>query len=157
MGIVPTIAPVDAPALAARLRLGVTRLARRLRQEAEAGVTPSMLSALSSAERRGSLTMRDLCQVEQVQPPTMTRIVAALVEAGLVLREADPTDGRVAWVTVTPGGRRLLERSRRRKEAYLAKALRSLEPEELRTLASAAEILERLTDVPSTPRSGART
>ena len=54
-------------------------------------------------------------------------------------------------------GRRLLERSRRRKEAYLAKALRSLEPEELRTLEAAAQILERLTDVPSTPRSGART
>ena len=151
-----TLAPVDAPALAARLRLGVTRLARRLRQEAEAGVTPSMLSALSSAERQGSLTMRELCHAEQVQPPTMTRIVAALVEAGLVHREADPTDGRVAWVTVTPEGRRLLERSRRRKEAYLAKALRSLEQDELRTLEDAAGILERLTDVPSASPGGAR-
>ena len=151
-----TLAPVDAPALAARLRLGVTRLARRLRQEAEAGVTPSMLSALSAAERKGSLTMRDLCRAEQVQPPTMTRIVAALVEAGLVEREADPTDGRVAWVTVTPEGRRLLERSRRRKEAYLAKALGSLEQDELRTLEDAAGILERLTDAPSASRRGAR-
>ena len=151
-----TIASVDATALAARLRLAVTRLARRLRQEAEAGVTPSMLSALSSAERQGSLTMRDLCHAEQVQPPTMTRIVAALVEAGLVVREQDPADGRVAWVTVTTEGRRLLERSRRRKEAYLAKSLRSLEPEELRTLEAAAEILERLTDAPTGPQSGAR-
>ena len=151
-----TIASVDATALAARLRLAVTRLARRLRQEAEAGVTPSMLSALSSAERQGSLTMRDLCHAEQVQPPTMTRIVAALVEAGLVVREQDPADGRVAWVTVTTEGRRLLERSRRRKEAYLAKSLRSLEPEELRTLEAAAQILERLTDAPSGPSSGAR-
>ena len=151
-----TIASVDATALAARLRLAVTRLARRLRQEAEAGVTPSMLSALSSAERQGSLTMRDLCHAEQVQPPTMTRIVAALVEAGLVVREQDPADGRVAWVTVTTEGRRLLERSRRRKEAYLAKSLRSLEPEELRTLEAAAQILERLTDAPSVPPSGAR-
>ena len=157
MGSVTTIAPVDATALAARLRLGVTRLARRLRQEAEAGVSPSMLSALSSAERRGSLTMRELCHAEQVQPPTMTRIVAALVEAGLVVREPDPIDGRVTWVKVTPDGRRLLERSRRRKEAYLAKALRSLEPEELRTLEVAAEILERLTDAPSTPQTRART
>jgi DNA-binding MarR family transcriptional regulator len=153
---VTTLAPVDTPALAARLRLGVTRLARRLRQEAEAGVTPSMLSALSAAERKGSLTMRDLCRAEQVQPPTMTRIVAALVEAGLVEREADPTDGRVAWVTVTPEGRRLLERSRRRKEAYLAKALGSLEQDELRTLEDAAGILERLTDAPSASRRGAR-
>lgn len=152
----PTIAPVDATALAARLRLGVTRLARRLRQEAEAGVTPSMLSALSSAERHGSLTMRELCLAEQVQPPTMTRIVAALVQAGLVVREADPTDGRVAWVTVTHEGRRLLERSRRRKEAYLAKALRSLEPRELQRLQAAAAILERLTDLPSASRAQER-
>jgi DNA-binding MarR family transcriptional regulator len=100
--------------------------------------------------------MRDLCHAEQVQPPTMTRIVAALVEAGLVVREQDPADGRVAWVTVTTEGRRLLERSRRRKEAYLAKSLRSLEPEELRTLEAAAEILERLTDAPSGQPSGAR-
>ena len=147
-----TIASVDATALAARLRLGVTRLARRLRQEAEAGVTPSMLSALSSAERQGSLTMRDLCHAEQVQPPTMTRIVAALVEAGLVVRETDPADGRVTWVTVTTEGRRLLERSRRRKEAYLAKSLRALEAEELRTLEAAAGIIERLTDPPSGTR-----
>lgn len=155
MGIVTTIAHVDALALAARLRLGITRLARRLRQEAEAGVTPSMLSALSAAERQGPLTMRDLCHAEQVQPPSMTRIVAALVEAGLVVREPDPADGRVAWVTVTRDGRRLLERSRRRKEAYLAKALRGLDEEELRTLEAASDILERLIDLPSAP-DGAR-
>ena len=104
-----------------------------------------MLSALSSVERRGPLTMRDLCAAEQVQPPTMTRIVAALVEAGLVAREADEVDGRVAWVRVTSEGRRLLERSRRRKEAYLAKALGALERRELEHLETAAGVLERLT------------
>jgi DNA-binding MarR family transcriptional regulator len=121
-------------------------LARRLRQEAEAGITPSMLAALSSVQGQGPLTMRDLCGIEQVQPPTMTRIVAGLVEAGLVEREADPQDGRVVWVSVTADGRRLLERSRGRKEAYLARALRSLEPGELETLHDAAALLERLTD-----------
>jgi DNA-binding MarR family transcriptional regulator len=142
---VTTATKIDTAALAARLRLGVTRLARKLRQEAEAGITPSMLSALSSAERRGPLTMRDLCAAEQVQPPTMTRIVAALVEAGLVVREADEVDGRVAWVRVSPEGRRLLARSRRRKEAYLAKALGALDPHELEHLVTAADVLERLT------------
>ena len=142
-----TATQIDTAALAARLRLGVTRLARRLRQEAEAGITPSMLSALSSAERRGPLTMRDLCAAEQVQPPTMTRIVAALLEAGLVVREADPVDGRVAWVRVSPEGRKLLARSRRRKEAYLAKALGALDPHELEHLVTAADVLERLTAI----------
>jgi DNA-binding MarR family transcriptional regulator len=142
---VVTRAP-DTAELAARLRLAVTRLARRLRQEAEAGITPSMLSALSSAERQGPVTMGDLCAAEQVQPPTMTRIVAALVAAGLVVREADAADGRVTWVKVTPEGRRLLERSRKRKEAFLARALRDLDPRDVTTLEAAAGVLERFTE-----------
>jgi DNA-binding MarR family transcriptional regulator len=149
MGIVPTTAPPDTAALAARLRLGVTRLARKLRQEAEPGITPSMLAALSSAERQGPLTMRELCAAEQVQPPSMTRIVAALAEAGLVARDVDEEDRRVVWVRVTPAGRRLLDRSRRRKEAYLARALRTLDADEVATLEDAAALLERLTEVPA--------
>lgn len=140
-----TTTPTDTAALAARLRLAVTRLARKLRREAEPGITPSMLAALSSVDRQGPLTMSELCAVEQVQPPSMTRIVAALVDVGLVSRESDPSDGRVAWVTVTPQGRKLLDRSRGRKEAYLAKALRDLEAHELETLEEAAAILEGLT------------
>jgi DNA-binding MarR family transcriptional regulator len=145
----PVASALDTTALAARLRLGVTRLARKLRQEAEPGITPSMLSALASVQRHETLTMRHLCDAEQVSPPTMTRIVAALVEAGLVAREADPLDGRVAWVRLSPAGAKLLERSRRRKEAYLSKALQRLEPREVEVLEEAAGILERLTGSPS--------
>lgn len=141
----PTTTSSETAALAARLRLAVTRLARKLRREAEPGITPSMLAALSSVDRQGPLTMSELCAVEQVQPPSMTRIVAALVDVDLVTRESDPTDGRVAWVTVTPEGRKLLDRSRGRKEAYLAKALRDLDAHELETLEEAAAILEGLT------------
>lgn len=140
-----TTTKTDTAALAARLRLAVTRLARKLRREAEPGITPSMLAALSSVDRQGPLTMSELCAVEQVQPPSMTRIVAALVDVGLVSRGSDPSDGRVAWVTVTPQGRKLLDRSRGRKEAYLAKALRDLDAHELETLEEAAAILEGLT------------
>ncbi len=140
-----TTTKTDTAALAARLRLAVTRLARKLRREAEPGITPSMLAALSSVDRQGPLTMSELCVVEQVQPPSMTRIVAALVDVGLASRESDPSDGRVAWVTVTPQGRKLLDRSRGRKEAYLAKALRDLDAHELETLEEAAAILEGLT------------
>jgi DNA-binding MarR family transcriptional regulator len=104
-----------------------------------------MLAALSSVDHQGPLTMSELCAVEQVQPPSMTRIVAALSEARLVTRQADPSDGRVAWVAVTPEGRKLLDRSRGRKEAYLAKALRGLDAHELETLEEAAGILEDLT------------
>lgn len=140
----PDLATVDTTELASRLRLGVTRLARKLRQEAEPGITPSLLVALSSIDRASAMTIGELCAVEQVQPPTMTRIVAALVEAGLVAREPDLADRRVAWVRVTPEGTKLLHRSRKRKDAYLARRLRDLEPHELDVLDEAAAILERL-------------
>ncbi|GIU98908.1 MAG: MarR family transcriptional regulator [Actinomycetota bacterium] len=139
-----TSAPADVVSLASRLRLVVTRLARRLRQRAEVGITPSQLVALSSIERAGRITVGDLSQVEGVQPPTMTKIVAALVEAGLVAREPDRDDRRVAWLRVTPAGARLLERSRSRKDQYLARRLRGLTPDELAALERAAEILNRL-------------
>lgn len=137
-------AATDTIELASRLRLGVTRLARKLRQEAEPGITPSQLIALSTIERAGAMTIGELGAAEQVQPPTMTRIVACLVDAGLVAREADPTDRRVAWVRVTPAGAKLLQRSRRRKEEYLSRQLRRLEAGELAVLEEAAEILARL-------------
>jgi DNA-binding MarR family transcriptional regulator len=140
----PTATLPDTAELASRLRLGVTRLARRLRQQAEPGLSPSLLSALSSIDRAGAMTIGELSAVEQVQPPTMTRIVAALVEAGLVVREPDSADGRVAWVRVTPKGAKLLQRSRKRKDVYLAKQLRALEPHELAVLDEATGILERL-------------
>lgn len=135
---------MDPAAVASGLRLAVTRLARRLRQRAEAGITPSQLVALASIEQAGRITVGELCQVEGVRPPTMTKIVAALVEAGLVSREPDPEDRRVAWLRLTPEGLRLLERSRSRKDQYLARRLRRLAPEELETLERAARIIDRL-------------
>ena len=107
--------------LASRLRLSVTRLARRLRQQAgaEAEVTPSQLSALSTVDRLGPITLGELAAVERVQPPTMTRIVSGLEEAGLVARKVDDNDRRIARVQTTVAGQRFLERSRSRKNAFL--------------------------------------
>jgi len=146
-GVMPrtTTAP-DSTELASRLRLGVTRLARRLRREAEPGVTPSLLSALSTIERAGPLTIGDLGVAEQVQPPTMTRLVASLVEAGLVEREPDPGDRRVAWLRVSPAGAKFLAQARRRKDAFLAKRLRQLDPSRLAVLEEAADILDALVE-----------
>jgi len=137
---------IDTTELASRLRLGVTRLARKLRREAEPGITQSQLSGLATIERRGPMTIGELSGVEQVQPPTMTKIVAALVEAGLVARETDPDDRRMAWLRATAEGVKLLERSRKRKEAYLAKRMRSLEPRQLAVLQEATEILEQIVE-----------
>lgn len=144
--IVSRTSTLDVTELASRLRLGVTRLARKLRQEAEYGISPTLLSALSAVERGGRVTVSELCAAEQVQPPTMSRAVAGLEEAGLITREQDADDRRVSWLRVTTEGAKLLQGTRRRKEAYLAKRLRELGPAEMAVLEEAASILEELVE-----------
>src|SRR5436190_23614497 len=80
--------------LASALRLVVSRLARRLRQQAEPGVTASQLSVLATIDRHGSMTLSDLAQHERVTPPTITASVGRLEEAGFVARETDANDRR---------------------------------------------------------------
>src|SRR5437899_2370359 len=123
--------------LAASLRLVVARLARRLRQQAEADVTPSMLSALSTIERHGPVTLSGLAAHERVQPPTITTILGRLESAGLVTRETDAEDRRVTRVALSPKGKRLMEAARSRKTAYLAKRLARLDPTDRATLEGA--------------------
>ena len=138
--------PVVDTRLAPQLRMAVMRLSRRLRQQAEGSLSPSQLSALSSVDRLGPLTLGELAAVEQVKPPTMTKVVANLEEAGLVRREADAADRRVVRVQVTDAGRRHVATSRTRRDAYLAERLRRLDPEELALLEQALPVLERLVE-----------
>jgi DNA-binding MarR family transcriptional regulator len=130
--------------LAVRLRLAIARTARRLRQEAEEELSPSQASALASIDRHGPLTPSELAARERIQRPTATRVLARLEEAGLVDRARDPEDGRSCLVALTPGGRELLVRVRTRKNAYLSRRLRELDPDERAALDRAAAILERL-------------
>ena len=130
--------------LATRLRLAVTRTARRLRQEAGGEMSPSLSAALATVERHGPLTPRALAEIEAVKRPTATRIVAKLAAAGLVNRAGDPNDGRVSLVSITPAGSELLSRMRTRKTAYLASRLNELEAGDIAALERAAHVLERL-------------
>src|SRR5436190_13671254 len=130
--------------LASRLRMAITRTARRLRQESGTDLGPSQTAALATIDRDGPLTPSELAQVERIQRPTATRIVARLEEAGLLERTADPADGRSFVVAATPEGRALLRSLRTRKNAYLARRLRELDVREVETLRLAAGILERL-------------
>ena len=136
--------PATASALAARLRLAVARTARRLRQEAGTGLTPTALAALGSIERHGPLTPSDLAARERVQRPTVTGVLARLEEAGLVTRTPDPADRRSALVALTPAGAELLAEARTRKDAFLAHRLERLDAADRATLERAAELLERL-------------
>ena len=131
--------------LPSQLRLVVMRLARRLRQEAVGAITASQLSALSTVEWRGPLSLGELADVERIAPPSMTRIAARLEERGWVERTVDPADRRVARLAITDEGRSLLMETRTRRDAYLARRLRALTAEEREILAQALPLLERLT------------
>jgi DNA-binding MarR family transcriptional regulator len=130
--------------LAPRLRLAVMRLARRLRQQAEEGATPSMLSALASVERLGAVTLSELAQLERVQPPSITKVVARLEDEGLVARSGDANDRRISRIALTSKGKRFIEKNRSRKTAYLAHGLSTLEPRERAILNEALDVLDRL-------------
>jgi DNA-binding MarR family transcriptional regulator len=150
MTMPPTAVPpnIELPGtteIAARLRLSATRLARRLRQESDAALTPSQLSALASIERHGPLTLGALADCERVARPSVTKLVAKLVAAGLVVRRLDEHDGRVAWVSLTPAGKTRLAQIRQRKTAWLAARLAHFDDEQRRRIADALDVLDALT------------
>jgi DNA-binding MarR family transcriptional regulator len=130
--------------LASRLRLSINRLHRLLRQESLAGLSPAQASALGAVNRLGSPTLGELAAIEQVQPPTMTRIVASLTDAGMVTRVTDVADRRSARVRITPAGRRSLERIRTLKNAFLTRRLAELSLEQQAGAADLVDLLEHL-------------
>jgi len=137
--------------LAIAMRISISRLARRLRVEQRIGVggpDPALsdiqLAALSALERHQAMTPGELADYEKVQPPSMTRVIAVLEERGLVRRSAHPTDRRQVVLTVTDEGRALVDRVRRRKEAWLTQRMQELSPQEIEILRAATPILEKL-------------
>jgi DNA-binding MarR family transcriptional regulator len=131
--------------VADRLHSASIHLLRQLRREDDAlGVTAPLLSALSVLVFGGAKTLGELAASEQVQPPSMTRTVRKLEEAGLAVRELDPLDRRVTWVYPTPQGERVLREGRARRVASLAARLGGLDGEELAALERAAGLLERV-------------
>ena len=136
--------------LATALRISVSRLARRLRVERIAqgsiaqALSDTQLAALATLERHETMSPGELADHEKVQPPSMTRGITALEERKLVTRMPHPTDGRQVVLTVTAEGRALVHQARRLREAWLAKRLQELTPQERATLRAAAPILEKL-------------
>ena len=131
--------------LAGRLRLAVTRLARQLRQTSDSDLSPTQSAVLATLDNHGPVTLGELAELERVASPTITKVTGILQERGLVDKVPDPNDRRFVRVELTSEGKALVERSRARKTAWLARQLHDLQPEELERLAAAAEVLEHLT------------
>jgi DNA-binding MarR family transcriptional regulator len=131
--------------LAGSLRDAVGRLSRRMRAERPATeLSLGQLAALRTLERHGPMTASELAAHEKVQPPSMTRIVAALEAHGYLSRTPDPIDRRQVVVTASPAGRLLLAEDRRRKDAWLSRRLHALDLDDLAVLAAAVPVLEKL-------------
>lgn len=134
----------DPAALAARFRLAMTPIVRQLRTQVEGEMTPSLMSALATVAREGPITLGDLAAAEKVSPPMATKLANRLEELGLARRVASLQDGRVCHLELTADGRRLLDRSHTRRNAWLAKRLAALPAGDREAVAAAVPVLERL-------------
>jgi DNA-binding MarR family transcriptional regulator len=119
-------------------------LRRVAREDAAVGVSPARLSALSVLVFGGVRTVSELAGMERVKVPTMSRLVAAMEEEGLVRRERHGTDARAFVIHATPKGRRVLDRGRELRLSLLERLLGSASAQELETVRQAAEIVDRL-------------
>lgn len=145
MPTVERVSRTDA-GLAAELRVGVMRLRRRLAHERHPDNELSLgqMAVLGVLHRLGDATVGELARHERVQPPSMTRTVTCLADGGFVVRRPHETDGRQIVVALTDAGRDLLLADRKRRDAWLARALSALDPDERAALRAAAPVLDRL-------------
>ncbi|GAA5197538.1 MarR family transcriptional regulator [Rugosimonospora acidiphila] len=130
------------------LRLALGRVVRRVRQGHKAGeLTLSEASVLSRLNRDGPATPSVLAELERVQPQAMGVTLAALERRDLVTRAGDPADGRRVVLSVTDAGRRLLmDRASASAQRMGGALAEGFTPAELRLLAEAVPLLERLAD-----------
>jgi DNA-binding MarR family transcriptional regulator len=138
--------PIAAPPaeLTSRLRMVTMRLSRLLRQHGGAELSPALVSALGTVARSGPVTLGRLAELEGVQPPSMTRVVAQLEQLQLVTREVDGADRRIARLTITPAGELLLADVRLRRDEMLAARLADLGPADVAAIERALPALERM-------------
>lgn len=126
------------------LHSAAIHLLRKVRaQDRRAGIGPAQLSALSVLVFGGPRSLKELAEAEQVRPPTMSRIVAGLLRAGLVRRKAT-TDKRRMRLEATAKGARILQEGRRRRVELLAEALQALPESELQKAAALAQFMQKL-------------
>ncbi len=136
----PDVAP-----LAAELRFALNRMNRRLRQQSTGDdLTISQLSVLAILNRDGAVTAGDLAAKENVRPPSMTRVIAALESSGLIARGDNPADGRQVLVSLTQAGQDRVLREIAARERWLAQQLQALSADDRALLGQAATILNNL-------------
>lgn len=136
--------PAGPAPLAVELRVAIMRTSRRLRNEAASkDLTPAQYSVLATVRQEAS-TVGQLAEKENVQAPSMTRIVNGLVESGLVTREVGQKDKRQVLVKITAEGQEQFRQARSKRTQWLSKRVAKLTPDERETLHKAALILTEM-------------
>ena len=127
-----------------KLAQSVVRLSRRLRQERQSELTANQMSVLGALRTKGPLTPSAIAAHEHVQPPSMTRTINCLDEAGLVTRGKHADDGRQVIVTISAKGEDVLATERARRDQWLARRMAELSTDDRKVMRSAAAILDGL-------------
>lgn len=130
--------------LSSRLRAVVSPLERKLRQQAPDRFTPTQLSVLGAIYRHGPLSLSDLAAGEQLSAPTISKAVASLEDAGVILRIPDPDDRRICRVTVSEVGDRWIQTGRAQRNKWLAERMARLTQQDRASLAAAVTLLEQI-------------
>lgn len=130
--------------VASRLRLAVGRLNRRIRIDGSESLPPLQLSTLVTVEQHGPLRLSELARREGVAAPTMSRVLSALDEQGMVERAADPGDARGVLVSVSAAGLARLREIRSQRTALVARRLDRLDAAQRAALEAALPALEAL-------------
>lgn len=145
----PSLSPTLDLEISARLRTVIGRLSRRLRTTAvarDAGLTPTGISLLFNVARHGPVRLSELAESEGLNPTMVSRVVAGMVQADLLVRTSDADDRRAAWVEATGAGRKLAQEMRRERTSAVDTALEALSETERRRIAGALPALEALAE-----------
>jgi DNA-binding MarR family transcriptional regulator len=135
------------PVTAADLRAALLRSVRRIRAESSGHeLNDGQCSVLGNLDRHGAMTPRELADRDGVRPPSMTRVIAALDELGLVRRYDDPRDGRRVLIDLTETGAESVREIRRRRNAWLDQRLAALSEDDRAVLARATELLRMIAE-----------
>lgn len=129
-----------------KLAQSVVRLSRRLRQERHSDLTPTQLSVLGALRTKGPLSPSAIAAHERVQPPSITRTINCLADAGLVARDPNPDDGRQIIVSISEAGEGVLASERARRDQWLAIRFAELSTAERKLLRDATDLLDRITE-----------
>jgi DNA-binding MarR family transcriptional regulator len=113
------------------------------------GVVPGQFAQLLALFEHDGLTQGELCQMVQIEQPTMANTLARMERDGLITRLPDPEDRRRAVVTLTPRAREIQDDLVAEAMAVNRAATRGLDSEEITMfMTTLAKIIRNLESHP---------